>query len=176
MKFDNKQLSEVAFIAKTHGLNGHLSINFINDYSEKLFSKEIPVFFLIDGMPVPFFIEDYKNSGGYTATKFKYINSTLEAEKFIGCKVLLLQSDIPNSEDDDYEDELVGYKVFDSKHGYIGEITSFNFIPGNPVFETNYEGNNIIIPFTENIVTGINDDKQEIYIEAPEGLIELYIE
>ncbi len=176
MLFDDRELTEIAQVAKVHGLNGHLSLKFNDDFSESLLDEEIPVFLLIEGLPVPFFVEDYRNSGGYTATKFKYIDSSEKAEKFVGCKVLVFDDDIPADDDYDEELDLIGYKVFDAKRGFIGEIADFNLIPGNPVFETVFNGKTIIIPYTEEIVVDINDDKQEVYIEAPEGLIDLYLE
>ncbi len=176
MLFDNRKLTEIAQVAKIHGLNGHLSLKFADNFSEVLFDEEIPVFFLIEGLPVPFFVEDYRNSGGYTATKFRYIDNSETAEKYIGCRVFVFEDDIPDYEDSDEELEFIGYKVFDAKYGYIGCISDFNLIPGNPVFETDFNGKTIIIPYSEDIVVDINDDKQEIYIEAPDGLIDLYME
>ena len=176
MLFDNKELVEIAQVAKTYGLNGHVSLKFHSGFSETLFEEEIPVFLLIEGIPVPFLVEDYKNSGGYVATKFKYVDNAKSAEKYVGCKVLVFADAIGDDDDYDEELELVGYKVFDAHHGYVGEIADFNLIPGNPVFETDFNGRTIIIPYTEDIVVDINDDKQEVYINAPEGLIELYLE
>ena len=176
MLFDNKELVEIAQVAKTYGLNGHVSIKFNSSFSEDLLDEEIPVFLLIEGIPVPFFVEDYKNSGGYVATKFRYIDGAETAEKYVGCKVLVFADDVQDYEEYDEEMDLIGYKVFDAHHGYVGEIVDFNLIPGNPVFETDFNGKTIIIPYTEEIVVDINDDKQEVYIDAPEGLIELYLE
>ncbi|MBQ3990890.1 MAG: hypothetical protein II630_08580, partial [Bacteroidales bacterium] len=104
MLFDNKELVEIAQVAKTYGLNGHLSLKFDNSFSDGLLDEEIPVFLLIEGLPVPFFVEDYKNSGGYVATKFKYIDSAEAAEKYVGCKVLVFADDV--QDDEEYDEEL----------------------------------------------------------------------
>ena len=176
MLFDNKELVEIAQVAKTYGLNGHLSLKFDSSFSDDLLNEEIPVFLLSEGIPVPFFVEDDKNSGGYVATKFRYIDGAETAEKYVGCKVLVFADDVQDDEEYDEEMDLIGYKVFDAHHGYVGEIADFNLIPGNPVFETDFNGKTIIVPYTEDIVVDINDDKQEVYINAPEGLIELYLE
>ena len=125
MLFDNKELVEIAQVAKTYGLNGHLSLKFENNFSDDLLDEEIPVFLLIEGLPVPFFVEDYKNSGGYVATKFKYIDSAEAAEKYVGCKVLVFADDVQDDEEFDEELELVGYKVFDAHRGFVGEIADF---------------------------------------------------
>jgi ribosomal 30S subunit maturation factor RimM len=47
MLFDNKELVEIAQVAKTYGLNGHLSLKFENNFSDDLLDEEIPVFLLI---------------------------------------------------------------------------------------------------------------------------------
>ena len=70
MLFDNKELVEIAQVAKTYGLNGHLSLKFENNFSDDLLDEEIPVFLLIEGLPVPFFVVVYNTYGGYVFTTF----------------------------------------------------------------------------------------------------------
>lgn len=176
MLFDNKDLSEIGKTVKTNGLNGHISIDLYDNYSESIFTKETPVFLIIDGTPVPFFIENIKNTGNYIAVKFRHIDSEPTASKFINCSVSVFTQDIPDDEEDDFENILINYKVYDAKYGYIGIITDFDDIPGNPIFQTDFNGKNIIIPLSDQFVTGIDKDKKELYISAPDGLIDVYLE
>lgn len=84
---------------------------------------------------------------------------------------------MPESSDDELlvDAHLTDYKVFDKKFGYIGKIERINFIPGNPVLEVFYKQKLIVLPFSENFIDKIDDEKQEVYLSSPEGLIELYI-
>ena len=176
MTFDNQELIHIAYTVKPHGLNGHISIKLIPGYSQENLKKDKPVFLIIGGMPVPFFVEDKKRSGNYYATKFKHINNSESALKYKNCKVLSFTGEIAQNESNVNEFELMGYAVYDNKHGFIGNVIGFNDIPGNPVFETQLDNKTIILPFIEDIIENINHKTKAIQIQAPEGLIDIYLD
>lgn len=175
MFFDKDELVKIGEVVRTHGFNGNLSIKIHPDFSEEIFSEDLPVFLVIEGIPVPFFVVSSKYSGGYVVVGFKNVDSEKKALRLIGLEVKIHQSLVENIEEDLVDNPLQGYSVFDSKHGFIGKLTFINEIPGNPVFETDFNGKTIIIPYSEEFIHEINDEKGEIHITAPEGLIELYL-
>lgn len=175
MFFENDELTEVALIVRTYGLTGQLSFKIHQEFSNSTIKDNMPVFLLKEGIPVPFFIESVKDSGGNRVVKLKHIDDEGAANKFVGCKVLIILGEIEEIEPEE-ESEYSGYSVFDKHHGFIGTFVDFNMIPGNPVFETSFEGKTIILPFLEKFILKIDDEKKEIHIEAPEGLIDLYLE
>jgi len=176
MKFDNQDLIHIANSIKPHGLNGHISFRLIPGYSEQNFKKDKPVFLMIGGIPVPFFVEDKKNSGEYVAVKLKFIDSSEDAQKYKNCKIYSFDAETVEIESDANKFELLDYAVYDQKHGFIGNINNFNDIPGNPVFETQFDDKTIIIPYTQDLIIKINHDTKSVEINAPEGLIEIYLD
>lgn len=176
MFFEKDELVKVGEVVRTHGFNGNLSIKVHPDFSEEIFIEDLPVFLIIDGIPVPFFIVSSKKSGGYTVLELKNVDNEKKALRLIGCDIMIQQSLIEIDEDEAGENPFKGYSVFDSIHGFIGKLTFVNEIPGNPVFETDFNGKTIIIPYSDEFIHEINDTKKEIHITAPEGLIDLYLE
>jgi 16S rRNA processing protein RimM len=175
MFFENDELTEVALIVRTYSLTGQLSFKMHPDFSNNIIKNNMPVFLLTQGIPVPFFTESVKDSGGNRIVKLKHVDDEENAKKYIGCKVYIIyvqNDEIELEEDSEYKD----YSVFDKKFGFIGKFERFNMIPGNTVFETSYKGKTIIFPFADNFIHKIDDVKKEIHIESPEGLIELYLE
>ncbi len=176
MIFDNQELIHIAYTVKPHGLNGHISVKLIPSYSQENLKKDKPVFLMIGGVPVPFFIEDKKRSGNYYAVKLKHINDSDTALKYKNCKLFSFTGEIAESETNTNEFELMGYAVYDKKHGFIGSISDFNDIPGNPVFETQLDNKTIIIPFIEDFIIEINHKTKSVEISTPEGLIDIYLD
>lgn len=176
MKFDELELFEIANVIKPHGLNGFISIKMFENYSDKNFNIGKPVFLKIEGIPVPFFIEDIKTSGGNIILKLKDICDAQQAARFRSSAILVTENDIVEDESEEIsQSELIGYAVYDAKYGFIGTISLFNDIPGNPVFETTFDNKIIIIPFVDQIIDEINEDTKTVKISAPEGLIDIYL-
>lgn len=176
MIFDNVALIEIAFVVKPHGLNGFVNIKMIGSYSTKLFYKGMPVFLKTEGIPVPFFIEEIKFSAGNPVIKLKHIDDSDIALRFKDCSFLIKESDIKEEDiEQTQQSELIGYAVYDKKRGFIGNVSLLNEIPGNPVFETLFDNKSIIIPFSENIILQISHETKTINIDAPDGLIDIYL-
>jgi 16S rRNA processing protein RimM len=176
MFFEKDELVKVGDVIRTHGFNGNLSIKVHPDFSEEIIIEDLPVFLIIEGIPVPFFIKSSKKSGGYIVVELKNVDNEKKALRLIGCELLIHQSLVEIDNEDTDDNPLQGYSVFDSKHGFVGKLTFINEIPGNPVFETDFNGKTIIIPYSNEFINEINDTRKEIHISAPEGLIDLYLE
>ncbi len=176
MLFDNNNLIKIAYVVKPHGLDGHVSIKLLVDISQKYFQKDRLVFLLKEGLPVPFFIENYKTVGGGTAIKLKHISDEATALKFRSCPIYIIEEEQIIEEINENEFEYLGFDVFDNKHGHIGKIVNYNPISGNPVFETEINGKIIIIPFVSEFISEINLQSKTLFINAPDGLIDLYLE
>jgi 16S rRNA processing protein RimM len=177
MIFENLELVEVAYVVRPHGLKGQLNIKVFENISLGIFKENIPVFLDVEGIPVPFFIEQAKSTGNNILLKLKYIDSEDIANRYKSCS-LYLPSDKIKEEYISYDDEqcdFYGYEVFDRKHGYIGKIQDLNLIPGNPVLETEFNGKTIILPYREDFIISIDEDNKKLEIEAPDGLIDIYL-
>jgi len=176
MEFDNFDLIEVACVQKTHGLKGHLNIGISENFSNDILKENMPVFLEIEGIPVPFFIEELKHSGNNVIVKLKNINSADYAARFKSCPVHIIPEDIVEEQEFEPDFDLYDYEVYDELHGYVGKIKIINFIPGNPVFETDLDGKRIILPYSDEFIKNISHDKRRIDIISPDGLIDIYLQ
>jgi 16S rRNA processing protein RimM len=173
--FDGNELCEIAYVVKSHGLKGHLSLRVQDDISNNIITEDMPVFLEIDGIPVPFLLESVKFSGNNSIIKLRHVDSSDHADRFKSCKVLIIEPKSIIEEEYESDFELLNYMVFDKTHGYIGIICDFNEIPGNPVFEINFNEKIIIIPYVDEFIESINHDKKTVNIVTPIGLVDLYL-
>ena len=82
--------SVVGTITKTHGLQGNVIITTDTDLLERYADE--PVFILLDGAPVPFFIPEdglsVRNHKSYIV-KFDYVETHAQAERLVGNEVMI---------------------------------------------------------------------------------------
>jgi len=70
---------------------------------------------------------------------------------------------------------MVGYKVFDSVHGEIGVVDHIEESPNNPLLVIHSGKKEILLPLNGDFLESIDEEKREVHIDAPEGLIDFYL-
>jgi len=71
--------------------------------------------------------------------------------------------------------QLIGFGVTDLKHGYIGQITQLLELRGHSLLQIDSDGKEVLIPYRDEIILSVDELRKTLHIEAPEGLIELYL-
>jgi 16S rRNA processing protein RimM len=74
-----------------------------------------------------------------------------------------------------YDHEVIGFSVFDAQKGAIGIVEDVIDMTANPLLQVNFNGTEILIPIFEGLIEKVVRKKKELYIKAPEGLIDLYL-
>jgi 16S rRNA processing protein RimM len=164
---------EIGYISKTHGLKGHVILR-LNEFVNIV--DDIKSIFLdLNGSQVPFFIEECRpNNNGYIL-KLETIDVVDTSKKLIGKKAFALPDFI--LEEDESLREFIGYVIIDSKLGNIGNITDVDEKTDNAIIKVNHpSGVEIILPFNDDFIIEIDDDLKTIEFNAPEGLIEMYLQ
>ncbi len=175
--FDKEDCFNLGSIARLHSFKGELSI-FLDVDDPKEFKKLESVFVEIDNILVPFFIEHILiRNKGFAVVKFEGINSEIKAKRLLKKKLYLPLDLLDELADDEfYLFEIEGFKVIDSIHGDIGNIIKVLDYKTNPMYEINFKGKEILIPKQDQFFDRIDWDNETIYLKAPEGLIEMYLE
>ena len=126
---------------------------------------------------IPFFISELTYNNQDTATAiFELIPDETEGKKFINTNLFL-----PNNMRPDNlvalskYDHLQGYRIIDKNYGSLGTISAILHYSLNTVFQIYKDDCEVLIPATDAIVTDICDVSKEITINAPDGLIEIYL-
>ena len=133
----------------------------------------------VDGGLVPFSIEDeglrFKTDES-AICKFEFVDSLTKAKELVGCKVYVFDHEIIDSEDQGVASTLIGMRAYDEKFGDIGLISRVDDFSGNLVITVDHPRAEIMIPLSDNIITSIDDEKREVHLRCPNGLIEIYLE
>ncbi|MBK6984026.1 MAG: hypothetical protein IPH32_04360 [Bacteroidetes bacterium] len=164
---------EIGYISKTHGLKGHviLRLNELVNIDENIKS----IFLDLNGSQVPYFVEECRpNNAGYII-KLETIDVVDTSKKLIGKKAFALSDFI--LEEDESLKEFIGYAIIDSKLGNIGNIADVDEKTDNAIIKVIHpSGVEIILPFNDDFIVEIDDDLKTIEFNAPEGLIEMYLQ
>lgn len=164
---------EIGYISKTHGLKGHVILRlneFINIDEDNIKS----IFLELNGSQVPYFITECKLVNVGYIIKLENIDKVENAKNLIAKKAFTLPEFV--LEDEDSLNEFIGYTIIDSKLGNIGVINEIDQNTNNVVIKVIHSsGAEIILPFNDDLIIEIDDDLKTIDFEAPEGLIEMYL-
>jgi 16S rRNA processing protein RimM len=165
-----KTIYKIGKIGKPHGVKGELSMMFDDDVFDRTDADYL--FLMIDGIPVPFFIEEYRFRSNETVLmKFCDVDTLEQARQLTGCDVCFPRELADEDEEHASWAEIVGYTLIDQSTGKeAGTIASVDDTTINILFELE---DGTLIPANEELITNIDKEKQTITIQLPEGVLEL---
>ena len=170
-----KNCQQIGYLQKPHGIKGELVLQLEDDYTESL--EEYPVIFLeIDQLLVPFYPKENGiriRSAESALVLFDWIENEVDAKKICGSKVFLKQEDVILYEDEITLHQLIGYTLFDSNIGEVGEILQVDDYSGNMIFQVAYKDSEILIPFNEDFLVRLDEDEKEIELQCPDGIFDI---
>ncbi len=166
----------LGYISKTIGFEGSLLV-FFEAVDPSVFQNIEVLFILIDGKPVPFFIEEisFRVPARQAIVAFNDITSTDKARHLCARKIYLPASILPEYVRKKNEHEsLIGFAALAPNGKQIGTIADLLEYPGNPVFSILKDDNEILIPAADDLILNINHDRKTITLNPPDGLLDLY--
>jgi 16S rRNA processing protein RimM len=169
-----EELIPIGQFKKPHGVKGEIIFTFSGDSFEE---SECPFFICrLDGVFVPFRIEDYRfTSDTAGIVRLKNLDSDnkvrfLTNKEIYFPKKYLTTNASGNSYDRDY---FTGFTVIDKYSGKIGQITGIEDSTINTLFIVETTTNEILIPAAVEMIISIDEEKKELYVALPEGLLEI---
>ena len=113
-----------------------------------------------------------------TKSNIIIIDNLVTGHKKLLNKKVYIRSDELNEVDETrfLGHKLLGYTVIDQQIGILGPLVQVLEQKGNPLFVIEKGGNEILIPLFEGLLLAIDEKKKEMLINAPEGLIDLYLQ
>ena len=161
---------KIGRIGKAHGVKGEVLFMFDDDVFDRVDADYLVL--ELDGILVPFFMEEYRFRSDSTAlVKFEDIDTQDRARELTNCDVYF-----PRQLADDDDEELswtflVGFDIVEAKTDKkVGVIASIDDSTANILFELE-DGR--LIPASEELITDIDKDKKTITINLPEGILDL---
>jgi 16S rRNA processing protein RimM len=163
-------------IAKLHGYKGEVSL-FLDVTNPADYNQLKRVFVDVDGVLIPFFIDQLKpKNKGFVAVKFQDINEEIAAKKLLKKSIYLPEDELAELSDTSfYDHEISGFKVYDQIKGFIGIVDTVIDLTSNPLLRIEFNTNEILVPIFDGLIKNVYRDKKELHIQAPDGLIDLYI-
>ena len=160
----------VGVIGKPHGVRGEVSFRFDDDIFDTADSDFLIL--KIDGILVPFFMEEYRfRSDEVALVKFVDVDTQERAAALTGTEVYFLREHADAADDAIPPVRTVGYSIEDSStHSIIGVIASVDDTTSNLLFELE-DGK--LIPVAEEWIEDIDTDERKITMKIPEGLLDL---
>lgn len=173
---DKDSCYELGYIEKSHGLSGDVQIYLDVDNPEEYFEME-SVFVEINKKLVPFFISKSSvHRAKQMIVTFEDLKDVSEADSLKGCKLWLSLSKLPKLESHQfYFHEIVGFDVRDKKLGPLGKVISVYEGTGQDLLAVDYKGDEVLIPITDQILLKVDKVEQNIEVNIPEGLLDVYI-
>jgi 16S rRNA processing protein RimM len=163
----------IGTLGKPHGVKGEIAFSFDDD----IFDSEDAdyLFIMIDGLLVPFFIEEYRFSSDVVALmKFEGIDSLEQAMSLTGCDVYYPRDHADDDDDTVSKAELNGFKLVDAASGrVVGTIRDLDDSTANLLFVVATDNGDRLIPASHELIKKIDKHQQTITVAIPDGLLEI---
>ena len=165
-----EEVYKIGKLGKTHGVKGEISFLFDDDVFDRVDADYLVL--MIDGILVPFFMEEYRFRSDTTAiVKFEGIDTQERVRELTGCDVWFPRA-LADSDDDTITwAAIVGFDIIDANSGKpVGRIASVDDSTLNILFCLE-DGR--LIPASEDLISVIDKENKQITINIPEGLLDL---
>ena len=154
-------------------MKGELSFTFTDDIFDRVDGEYLIC--LLDGILVPFFIEEYRFRSETSAlVKLENVDTAEQARKFTNVEVYFPLKFVEEDDSDDIPTwgYFVGFQVKDIHHGDLGEIVAVDDSTMNVLFSIERpDGEEILLPAHEEFIVKLEKKKRRLTVEVPEGLL-----
>lgn len=165
-----EEVYRIGRLGKTHGVKGEVSLQFDDDIFDRVDADYLVL--ELDGILVPFFIEEYRfRSDTVALIKFEDVDTQQRANELTGCDVYFPRALAADDEGEVSLSLLVGFDLVEANGGrVIGRIAAIDDTTANLLFELE-DGR--LIPANDDLIRDIDTKRKTIKMEIPEGLLEL---
>ena len=162
---------KIGKLGKAHGIKGEVSMMVDDDIFDRVDAEYLVL--EVDGIMVPFFMEEYRFKTDETAlVKFEGVDTQERAKELTGTEVFFPRELADNADDDTLSyARLVGFTLLNAADGKaVGVVEAVDEQTINIMFEL---ADGRLIPASEELIAGIDTEKKVITMIIPEGILEL---
>ena len=160
------EVYKIGKLGKPHGVKGEITFAITDDVFDRVDAEYLVLD--IDGILVPFYLEEYRfKNDENVLVKFEDIDT--------GCEVFFPR----HLSDSDGENmtwaEIIGFQLVDAVTGkVVGTLDRVDDSTLNLLFEvTTPEGDDLLIPASNDLIEEVSAERKEIRMAIPEGLLDL---
>lgn len=171
-----QQITSIGSIFKPHGIKGELSASIDADID----LDELQCVVLdIDGIFVPFFIEEWRSRGIESVLiKFDGVDSESAAASFANKELFAITEQLPIADDDDdderlYYDDIVGFTIYDGDTE-VGQVSMVDDSTANVLMHViTASGSTVLLPLSADLINDVDADNKILKMNLPDGLLDL---
>ena len=161
---------KIGRLGKAHGVKGEVSFQFDDDIFDRVDADYLVLD--IDGILVPFFMEEYRfRSDSVCLVKFCNVDTQQRAQELTGCDVFFPRALAEEGDEMPSLSMLVGFEIVNAANGKtIGRIAAIDDSTANILFEME---DGMLIPANDDLIEVIDAEQQQIKMNIPQGLLEI---
>ena len=165
-----EEVYKIGRLGKAHGVKGEVSFQFDDDIFDRVDADYLVLD--IDGILVPFFMEEYRfRNDTICLVKFCDIDTQQRAQELTGCDVYFPRALAEEAEEVPSLASLVGFEIVDASNGNtVGNIVAIDDSTINLLFELE---DGTLIPASNELVEDIDAEQRTIRMNIPEGLLDI---
>ena len=168
-----EEVYRIGKVGKPHGVKGELSIQIGDDVFDRVEADYLVLG--IDGILVPFFMEEYRfKNDEQVLMKFCDIDTKEQAQRLTGCEVFFPRHLAENDADGQASlHQLVGYTLIDTATGgtTVGTITAIDDTTVNVLFCVEAQGGGeVLVPVSACRECVVDTQRRTVSAMLPEGL------
>jgi len=164
---------KVGKIVNTHALQGEVRVISNSDFKEERFKKGSKLFIDFNDELVPVTVKSHRVNKNFDLVKFVDLCHINDVEKYKGCELLVDAENLSElNEEEFYFYEIIGCVVKTTEGDELGEIIDIIQTGANDVWVIKRKGEkDLLIPYIENVVKGVDIENKSVVIELVEGLV-----
>jgi 16S rRNA processing protein RimM len=165
-----EEVYKIGRLGKAHGVKGEVSLQFDDDIFDRVDADYLVLD--IDGILVPFFMEEYRfRSDTVCLVKFCGIDTLQRAQELTGCDVYFPRALAEEADEQPSLASLIGFAIVDATDGKtVGRITAIDDSTQNILFELE---DGLLIPANDDLIDVIDVEQQQIKMNIPQGLLDI---
>ena len=167
-----EEVFKIGIINKPHVVKGEVSFTFTDDIFDRVEDCDYLVL-LLDGILVPFFIEEYRfRSDNVALVKFEGIDSTEKARTLTNVEVYYPVKFMDDQEEISSWNYFIGFRVEDIHHGCLGTVVDVDDATMNVLFVIENGDEEVLLPAHEEFILDIDRKKKILKVDIPDGLLD----
>ena len=178
-----EEVYKIGRLGKTHGVKGEVSFQFDDDIFDRVDAEYLVL--EIDGILVPFFMEEYRfRNDSICLVKFCDIDTQQQAQELTGCDVYFPRALAEEADEQPSLSSLVGFTIINAAKDSGGETAGHAAADGFPIGTIAAIDDSTLnvlfvledgrlIPATDDLVDQIDMHNKTITMTLPEGLLDI---
>lgn len=165
---------KIGKLGKPHGVKGEITFAITDDVFDRVDADYLILD--IDGILVPFFLEEYRfKNDDNVLVKFEDIDTQEQARIYTGCDVYFPRHLSDSDEENISWAEIIGFQLEDAATGkVVGTIDHVDDSTINLLFEiTTPDGRDVLIPASPELIENVDSVQRVIKMSLPEGILDL---